>query len=206
MIILTMLKELTAKLTRPRVQPTPYANALLHSFKPLADMGYSDERAIQMMKSFAWAIQLCGCNPRDEKQLYIMMGAILGSRHVHTEYLHLMFRVCPVVPQLMYQWLNVSKARLHTMSSQGKLGCDVMISALIDKHDALYDCVMMLNDDPVSTELPEGVYFSKGTGKFRSECVNTVTGDLEYLGHHDNPDDAHKAWLKRMNELQVKSA
>lgn len=46
-----------------------------------------------------------------------------------------------------------------------------------------------------------GVYWVKGSGKFKSSCRNPFTKELEYLGYFPSELEAHNAWLKRKLEL-----
>lgn len=46
-----------------------------------------------------------------------------------------------------------------------------------------------------------GVYWVKGSGKFKTSCRNPFTKKLEYLGLFTSELEAHKAWLKRKLEL-----
>lgn len=50
-------------------------------------------------------------------------------------------------------------------------------------------------------EYPLGVYFDKGSGKFKAQCRNPLIGRQEYLGLFDTPEEAHLAWKKRKHEL-----
>ena len=46
-----------------------------------------------------------------------------------------------------------------------------------------------------------GVYWNKGTNKFKSQCRNPFTKKTEYLGLFTCEQEAHQAWLKRKLEL-----
>ena len=46
-----------------------------------------------------------------------------------------------------------------------------------------------------------GVYWDKGTSKFKSQCSNPFTKKVEHLGRFDSEQEAHEAWLKRKLEL-----
>ena len=48
---------------------------------------------------------------------------------------------------------------------------------------------------------PIGVYWNKRDEKFVSRCSNPFTGQYESLGHFDDANVAHKAWLGRKLEL-----
>lgn len=48
-------------------------------------------------------------------------------------------------------------------------------------------------------EYPIGVSFHKASGKFQAQC--RVNGKSLGLGLYKNPDDAHKAWLKKKREI-----
>jgi len=52
-------------------------------------------------------------------------------------------------------------------------------------------------------EYPLGVYLHRGSGRFKAQCSNPLTGRQEHLGYFDNPEDAHKAWRKRKHELAL---
>ena len=44
-------------------------------------------------------------------------------------------------------------------------------------------------------DLPIGVSLCNQTGKYRSNCRNTIAGKLHHLGRFSTPESAHKAWL-----------
>ena len=44
-------------------------------------------------------------------------------------------------------------------------------------------------------ELPIGVYLCKQTGKYKSQCRNTITGKRHPIGSFTTPEAAHEAWL-----------
>lgn len=50
-------------------------------------------------------------------------------------------------------------------------------------------------------ELLVGVYWDKGTNKFKSQCNNPFTNKREHLGRFDSEQEAHESWLKRKLEL-----
>ena len=51
--------------------------------------------------------------------------------------------------------------------------------------------------------LPIGVIFHKGRGKFRAKCCNPMSKKQEHLGYFDTPEEAHAAWLARKLELAL---
>ena len=51
-----------------------------------------------------------------------------------------------------------------------------------------------------------GVCWNKERGKFQSNCSNTFTKKLEYLGLFTSELEAHEAWLKRKLELAYELA
>lgn len=50
---------------------------------------------------------------------------------------------------------------------------------------------------------PIGVSFHKRDNVFHANCKNPFTKKKEYLGTFDCPNEAHKAWLKRKQELAI---
>ena len=50
-------------------------------------------------------------------------------------------------------------------------------------------------------ELPIGVCLDKRSGKYQSECCNSITGKKHYIGCFTTPEAAHQAWLKCKLEL-----
>ena len=52
---------------------------------------------------------------------------------------------------------------------------------------------------------PIGVSLHKGTNKFAANC-NNGSGKYIYLGLHNTPEEAHKAWRKYKHELACKLA
>ena len=50
-------------------------------------------------------------------------------------------------------------------------------------------------------ELPIGVSFCNQTGKYRSNCRNTITGKQHTIGRFTTPEAAHDAWLNYKLEL-----
>lgn len=55
--------------------------------------------------------------------------------------------------------------------------------------------------DAARGEWPIGVYWHKECQKFQAMCNNPFTRKQEYLGIFTCPNEAHKAWLKRKQEL-----
>ena len=55
-------------------------------------------------------------------------------------------------------------------------------------------------------ELPIGVDWHKGSGRFRSRCRNPFTKKNEHLGLFDCEQEAHQAWLRRKLELAYELA
>lgn len=53
----------------------------------------------------------------------------------------------------------------------------------------------------VRGKCPIGVTWNKASKKFLARCGNPITRENEYLGCYDSPDEAHKAWLVRKQEL-----
>mgnify|MGYP001117231448 CR=1 FL=1 len=53
-------------------------------------------------------------------------------------------------------------------------------------------------------EYPIGVYWQQD--KFTARCSNPFTGEREWLGRFDCPDQAHLAWKKRKHELACQLA
>lgn len=58
----------------------------------------------------------------------------------------------------------------------------------------------VLNNEkkPRTNGLPLGVIYDKKWNQYRAHCW--VYGNTEYLGVYRNPEDAHKAYVKRKNE------
>lgn len=52
-------------------------------------------------------------------------------------------------------------------------------------------------------EWPIGVYWHTCSNKFMARCSNPFTGKNEYLGRFTCPNEAHKVWLKRKQELAI---
>lgn len=52
-------------------------------------------------------------------------------------------------------------------------------------------------------EWPIGVYWCDCAKKFRARCGNPFTGECEHLGRFTCPNEAHRAWLKRKQELAI---
>lgn len=50
-------------------------------------------------------------------------------------------------------------------------------------------------------EFPIGVSFCNQTGKYRSNCRNTITGKQHTIGRFSTPEAAHDAWLNYKLEL-----
>ena len=50
-------------------------------------------------------------------------------------------------------------------------------------------------------EWPIGVYWDKGSNKFKSQCRNPITNKKEYLGLFTCEQEAHQAWVRRKMEL-----
>lgn len=50
-------------------------------------------------------------------------------------------------------------------------------------------------------ELPIGVSFCNQTGKYRSDCRNSITGKKNRLGYFTTPEAAHEAWIRRKLDL-----
>ncbi len=52
-------------------------------------------------------------------------------------------------------------------------------------------------------EWPIGVAWHKKSKKFQAQCCNPFTKKREHLGLFTCPNEAHKAWLKRKQELAI---
>lgn len=50
-------------------------------------------------------------------------------------------------------------------------------------------------------DLPIGVCFHRGVGKFQTQCRNPFTKKREYLGLFDCPNQAHIAWKTKKHQL-----
>ena len=59
----------------------------------------------------------------------------------------------------------------------------------------------VIASDASRGEYPVGVCLHKPTGKYKAQCGNPFTGEIEYLGCFSTPEDAHEAWRKRKHEL-----
>lgn len=57
----------------------------------------------------------------------------------------------------------------------------------------------LLNDRGGDEKLPLGVYFHKGSGKYRAQI--SYRGKREHLGYHDTAISAHQSWQKRKAEI-----
>lgn len=57
------------------------------------------------------------------------------------------------------------------------------------------------NTSEAKGKYPIGVSISVKTGKFHAMCCNPFTGKRVCLGTYLTPEDAHKAWLNKKNEL-----
>lgn len=52
-------------------------------------------------------------------------------------------------------------------------------------------------------EWPIGVYYHRGTSRFRAQCNNPMTKKRDSLGYFHTPEAAHAAWLNRKLELAL---
>ena len=50
-------------------------------------------------------------------------------------------------------------------------------------------------------DYPIGVDLFKPTGKYRAQCNNPFTGDVEHIGYFSSPEEAHEAWRKHKHEI-----
>lgn len=61
--------------------------------------------------------------------------------------------------------------------------------------------LFLLESGTIRGAWPIGVYWNKSNEKFLARCGNPITVENEYLGYYDSPDEAHKAWLARKQEI-----
>ena len=108
------------------------------------------------------------------------------------------------------EWLYFSnfKAWMETQDWKGKeLDKDLLIRS--NKIYSPETCVFIsrmvnsfvLERDASRGKYPIGVYWSKHHKKYLARCQNPFTNKYEYLGAFNDPQEAHKAWLTKKNEL-----
>lgn len=107
---------------------------------------------------------------------------------------------CSVVPE--WHYFMAFRAWMETQDWEGnELDKDVLIRG--NKVYSPETCVFVskavnyfFNENlNKSRTCPLGVHFRKGWGKYTAACKDVRSGKIKYIGHFDNPQEAHQAWL-----------
>jgi len=113
------------------------------------------------------------------------------------------------------EWLTFSnfKRWMETQEFSGKeLDKDILV-----KGNRVYSpstCVFVshlvnsfiLGKSSSTGNLPVGVSFQKGRGKYSAKCKNWTNGKYEHIGLYETPALAEDAWRKRKHELACQLA
>lgn len=94
-----------------------------------------------------------------------------------------------------WQGKQLDKDLLHPGNKEYGPDACVFVSQMVNK--------FVIESDASRGEYPIGVCWHKGVNKFKAQCCNPFNGKQEHLGLFTCPNEAHKAWLKRKQELAI---
>ncbi len=115
---------------------------------------------------------------------------------------------CSIVEE--WKTFSVFKSWMEQQDWQGKqLDKDLLVHS--NKVYGPEHCVFvsgqvnsfMVESTATRGEWPIGVHWDKGKKKFQANCRNPFTKKKEHLGLFTCPNEAHRAWLKRKQELAI---